>query len=67
MKQEDTMEFTAQIQGFKTLASGGARLTIDVFDTTPAKDLAGLTLLAMGQTVVTVALTESPVARQDGP
>lgn len=52
------MEFMGQINGFKTLANGGARLTIDVFDTTPAKDLASLTLIAMAQAVATVTLVQ---------
>lgn len=52
------MEFTGQVSGFKTMANGGARLTIDVFDTTPAKDLATLTLIAMAQAVVSVTLEE---------
>ena len=52
------MEFTGQVQGFKTLANGGARLTIDVFDTTPAKDIATLALIGMAQPVVVVNLEE---------
>ncbi|HOR32174.1 MAG TPA: hypothetical protein PK391_07180 [Syntrophales bacterium] len=52
------MRFKAQIGGFKTTASGGAKLTIDVFDTTPAKDIAMLTLLAMAKKTATISIEE---------
>lgn len=52
------MEFIGQIRDFKA-KQGQSKLTIDVFDATPAKDLASLTLLAMGETVVRVTLEES--------
>ena len=55
IKEEKPLEIVAQLTGFRNLATGGWRLSMDLFDSRPV-DIASVSLLVNDQANVSVIL-----------